>query len=94
MRKMPFEKPDPAVRAVQLNLSGGLAVITFFKTQNARPIHATFLVLDATTGERLGHYEPSEELGNNLLCFSPSDGFTFMRRDKDGKIKLQTALLR
>ncbi len=93
LRKLRFEKPDQEARASNLFVSGGLVAIVMFKT-NRSAIDTTLLVLDANTGETYGYYEPSQELGNNPICFSRSQGFKFMRRDKDGKIELQMALLR
>jgi hypothetical protein len=93
LRKLPFTKPDPESRAVNLNVSGGLLAITLTRMRQQR-IETTLLVLDANTGDIFGYYRPSEELGNNPVCFSRAQGFTFLGRDKSGKISFTTALLR
>lgn len=93
VQRLQFEKPDRDARAVSLYASGGLLAIVLFKTRHTA-IDTTLLVLDTNTGGTYGYYEPSEGLGNNPICFSRSQGFTFLRRDRDGKIKLQTAALR
>jgi hypothetical protein len=93
VRKLLFSKPDAESRAVNLYISGGLLAITFFKVTQRR-IDTTLLVLDSNTGSVFGYYEPSEELGNNPVCFSRTQGFTFMGRDKSGKVKLTSASLR
>jgi hypothetical protein len=93
VRRLPYQKPDAESRAVSLFVSGGLAAITLFKV-NQHKIDTTLLVLDTNTGDVFGYYKPSEELGNNPLCFSRADGFTFMRRAHDGRIEFLSAALR
>ena len=67
--------------------------MTLFKVRQ-HSIDTTLLVLDANTGDRIGYYAPSEELGNNPICFSRSAGFTFMGRAKNGNTTLEKALIR
>lgn len=93
VRKLPLAKPDRELRAVNIYVSGGLVAVVFFKTRE-HAIDTRLLVLDADTGDTFGYYEASAELGNNPICFSRAQGLTFMRRDKDGKVRFQTAMLR
>lgn len=93
LRELPFRKREQEDRAGNLYVSGGLVVIALFRARHTE-IETHLLALDANTGDEYGYYEPSPELGNNPICFSRDQGVTFMRRNKDGKVKLQTAMLR
>jgi len=93
LRTLPFEKYDRDVRAVNLFVSGGLVTVLFYK-QVKQSLDATLLVMDGNNGERFGYYAPSADLGNNPICFNRSDGFIFMGMNRDGRVKLKTAVLR
>ncbi len=37
-----------------------------------------FLVLNASSGKRVGIFRPADSLGTNMLCFSRHEGYTFL----------------
>jgi hypothetical protein len=91
-KKIPFGKPAPDFSTVRAQYSQGLLVITFAKPGKPEVIYR-YLVIDASTGEPLGLYQPTPELGNSNVCFSRTDGFLF-NKVEDGKTMLITAPLR
>lgn len=91
-RKIPFDKPAREFSAVHLQYSEGLLVISFAKQEKSVAIFQ-YLVLNALSGEAIGLYEPTEETGNNNVCFSRRDGFLFVTI-KDDRLNLITAPLR
>jgi hypothetical protein len=91
-RKIPFEKPASEFSAVHLQYSEGLLVISFVKAGKPEAVFQ-YLVVNALTGEPVGLYEPSEETGNNNVCFSRRDGFLFLTIKND-RVNLITAPLR
>jgi len=93
VRQLSFEKPDREARATNVYVSGGLVAVDLSRSRK-NAIDTTILVLDANTGDTVGYYEPSKELGNNLICFSRAQGFTFLGPFERDKLKLQTAALR
>lgn len=98
VRQLPYEKPDPDTVATRLVVSGGhLAIWLATTTKVRRLINYRFLVLDAVTGDQIGLYKPSEELGESAECFSRANGFTFLKFIKgnaNGSIELLTAQVR
>jgi hypothetical protein len=96
-RTIPFDPPGPDYKVRNLSTDQGRLLITFFGGEKesladpryARPLSARYAMLDATTGQQLRLYQPTPELGNNLVCFS-SEGLTFIRF-VDGRVKLFTA---
>lgn len=91
VRTLKFEKPAPKFIPAQLNIAGDKISIQFYRSEGeGKPLAAEYLLLNAGTGEVLALYQPDEELGNNLLCFSISDGFTF-ERVKAGRLSLLRA---
>lgn len=77
--------------------AGRLAVWLSTPTKTHRRIETNLLLLDRSTGEEIGFYHPSDELGNNPVCFSSEGGFTFMRfirGSADGSIQLLQAQVR
>jgi hypothetical protein len=65
-------------------------VIGYSKNQEgAHKLVTLYSVLDASTGQQLRVYQPSQETGNGLVCFS-GESFTFMRTER-GQLKLVTA---
>ena len=91
-RKITFTKPDPGFSANTVRYSDGLLAISFAKPGKPET-EFQYLVLNASDGEPLGLYKPSEETGNNSVCFSRHDGFLFFRV-KDNRISFITAPLR
>jgi hypothetical protein len=97
VRSMPFKKRDPEAVASHLQLSGGQAAIWFEKARKTGPIELELLLMDASTGEELRWYSPSQELGNNAICYSRKEGFLFLKFGKaspEGSVELLTALPR
>lgn len=97
IRRLKFHKPDPQAIATRLYLSAGMAVIAVNKISTKGStrgeVHRSFIALDQDSGDLIGYYEPSARLGSNDVCFSRTDGLTFLQ--SDGKTqKLATALLR
>ena len=96
LRKLTFSKPDHKALATGISLSGGLIAIHIMG-QRKHTLDLTLVLLDVTTGDEIGYYRPSEELGNNAICFSRPEGFTFLgvaKGSPDGTIELLTAALR
>jgi hypothetical protein len=46
--------------------------------QRKHTLDLTLVLLDANTGDEIGYYRPDAELGNNAICFSRTEGFTFL----------------
>ena len=97
IRKLRYHKPDSEAVATKLYLSGGMAVIAVNKisTKGATrgQVERSFIALDQSSGELMGYYKPSAQLGSGDVCFSRADGLTFLQ--VDGKTqKLATAILR
>ncbi len=96
LRKLTFSKPNSEALATGISLSGGLIAIHIME-QTKHILKLNLVLLDANTGDEIGSYRPSEELGNNAICFSRTEGFTFMRVAKGGpagSLELLTAALR
>ena len=96
VRRLPFPKSDHEAIATGVSLSGGLVAIQIMEQQK-HTLGLTLEVLDANTGDEVGSYRPSQELGNNLICFSRTEGFTFLGiipGAPDGNLVLLTAALR
>jgi hypothetical protein len=91
-KKIPFNKPSPEFSAIELRYSEGLLVISFAKQGEHEAIFQ-YLVLNASTGEPLGLYAPTEETGNSNVCFSRRDGFLFVTV-KESRLNLITAPIR
>jgi len=92
VRRLSFLRPDKDVTAVKVHLSGSVLSIQFVKPNKDGLLLTQFLLLDSATGEPFALYEPSDELGNNCVCFSHRDGYTFFRIE-NGKVKLVSAPL-
>lgn len=91
-RTIAFEKPAHEFSAVHVQYSEGLLVISFVKNGNPEAVYQ-YLVLNALSGEPIALYEPTEETGNNNVCFSRRDGFVFLTI-KNNRVNLITAPLR
>lgn len=85
--KILFTKPDREFSAVEVQYSQGLLVISFAKQEKTIAIYQ-YLVVNASTGEPVGLYEPTEETGSNNVCFSRSEGFLFatIKNDRENII--------
>jgi hypothetical protein len=92
IRRLRFHKIDPQESAARLDVSEGLLAVTLVKVATNYQIHATHLVIDASSGARLGLYEAADELGGTAVCFSPSKGFTYLK-EENGQLKLISAPL-
>src|SRR5215469_6065588 len=96
IRKLKFHKPDPEDVATKLYLSGGMAVVALNKisTKGATrgEVQRSFIALDQNSGDLIGYYKASAQSGWDV-CFSRTDGLTFLQTD--GKTqKLASGLLR
>jgi hypothetical protein len=93
IRRIKFHKPDSEAIATKLYLSDGMAVIALNKISTKGDVQRTYLALDENAGDFIGYYKPSAQLGSNDVCFTRTDGLTFLY--VDGKMQtLATALLR
>lgn len=92
VKRIPIPKPDDDARASVIAIAGDLISIQFKKNDKDGLIHTQFLVLSASTGDPYALYVPSEELGNNCVCFSSRAGYTFLRVE-NGKLKFVNAPL-
>lgn len=92
-RIFPFKKPDPEFVAASLQYSDGLLAISFAKPATKPNLLFLYLVINASNGDPLGLYEPTDETGNSNVCFSRHDGFLF-DTVKNGRAVFVTAPLR
>ena len=93
LRRIPFNKPDPKSTTSNIRVSGSLISIGFMTFDNGRVVKKEFLVLNATTGEPFGLYQPASELGSDEVCFSGDTGYTFVESTK-GHYNIFKAALR
>lgn len=91
-RKIQLAKPDGGFSAMGVQYSEGLLVVSFAKQGKPEALFQ-YLVMNASTGEPLGLYEPTEETGNNNVCFSRREGFLFVTV-KENRLNLITAPIR
>jgi hypothetical protein len=91
-KKIAFKKPDPDFSAVRVQYSDGWIVVSFAKARKPELVFE-YLVVNASNGEPLGLYAPTEETGNGNVCFNRHDGFLFLKV-KDNRLNLITAPLR
>jgi hypothetical protein len=92
LKKILIGKPDGEFSSVGVQYSDGLLAISFAKQGKAEAIFQ-YLVVNASTGEPLGLYLPTEETGNNNVCFSRREGFLFVTGDNN-TVNLVTAPIR
>jgi len=92
VRHMPYRKPDSALVARGLRLSDGLIAI---RVMHAKGVERTprYLVVRADSGETIGYYTLPDETPEVGVCFSRSEGFTFLTQ-QDMKLALVNARLR
>lgn len=96
IRTLKYRKPDPQAIATKLYLSGGMAVIALSKISSEAAtkgeVQRSYLSLDLGSDEPIAYYKVNGESAWDV-CFSRSDGLTFLQTD--GKTqKLATGLLR
>jgi hypothetical protein len=91
-RKILIAKPDGGFSAMEVQYSEGLLVVSFAKQGKGEALFQ-YLVVNVSTGEPLGLYEPTQETGNNNVCFSRREGFLFVTV-KDNTLNLVTAPIR
>ena len=77
VRRMPYQKPDPALVARGLMLSDGL-IATRLMQVNGSEFTPRYLVVRADTGETTGYYALPGETPEMGVCFSRTGGFTFL----------------
>jgi len=91
-KKILLAKPDGGFSAVAVEHSEGLLVVSFAKQGKTEALFQ-YLVMNASTGEPLGQYEPTAETGNDNVCFTRRDGFLFVTGDNN-TVNLVTAPIR
>src|ERR1700683_555209 len=94
MRRIKLRKPDDAALTTKLIVSQGLAAV-WLQSDSAvgKAVELTLETVDIGTGRVVGVYSASDELGDNAVTFSRSEGFVFLRND-GGKVSLLTAHIR
>jgi hypothetical protein len=90
VRRFSFSKPADTDTVASIKYSDGLLSVEFVGMTAEHTIRTQFLVLDVKTGDRVGFYTHTADQGNNSVCFSRHDGYTFFRIE-NGKVKLVTA---
>jgi hypothetical protein len=94
-RTLQFRKPDPKAVSAKLYISGGMVVIAFNTISTDGQVSRSFLALEEDSGDVLGYYKPSSELGESDVCFNRSQGLTFLQGNGHGHApSLTTGLLR
>jgi hypothetical protein len=88
-----FAKPASDLNAAGLHVSHGWAAIRFHKHNSDQTVEKSLLVIDLSTGEVMGWYQGSADVGYSDVGFSPNEGFTFIANDH-GKMKIVHAKLR
>ena len=91
-KKITFTKPDPDFSAARVQYSEDLIVVSFAKTGKPETVFQ-YLVMNASNGDMLGLFVPTEETGNNNVCFSRHDGFLFLKI-RDNREEIIAASLR
>jgi hypothetical protein len=95
LKRISFNKPDPESIASNIRVSGSLISIGFLTfSDKGNVVKKEFLVLDATTGEPFGLYQPAPELGTDEACFSINEGYTFVVPAAKGHRNIFKAALR
>jgi hypothetical protein len=89
---VPYQKPDPALVARGLELSDGLIAIRVLQVKGVE-ITQRYLVVRADSGEAIGYYAFPDETQDEGVCFSRTEGFTFLIQ-QDMKLALVNARLR
>lgn len=93
VRRIKIQRPDKESSASKVDLSDDLLSVEFLKSDKDGVLHAEFLVLQTATGQPFGLYKPSEDLGDDCICFSRRNGYLFSRLE-NGKVQLLSARLR
>lgn len=94
MRTIPLAPAQKNYQANHIYMNRGRLVVAFYgpDAQPGKPLTTRYALVDASSGEIIRWYEPDEELGNAVVCFS-DDGLVFLRIEK-GRIKLVTAAIK
>jgi hypothetical protein len=92
VRRIPYRKPDSALVARGLRLSDGLIAIRVMPVKGVERA-PRYLVVGADTGDAIGYYTLPDETPEVGVCFSRSEGFTFLTQ-QDMKLALVNARLR
>jgi len=93
VRRIAFTKPDKAATARRIVVSQNAMALWLAAPGSEDGAIFQYLVLDRQNGDTIGLYVP-HELGRQAICFSREDGFTFLRRNENEKMKLEFAPLR
>lgn len=95
VRRLTFKKPNQQMVVTRLNVSKGLlALVLMTYDPKKRSATRRYMVLDSTSGDVMGLYEPAPDLGDEDICFTQDDGFTFFRVDEAKKLTKVDAPLR
>lgn len=95
VRRLPFTNPYYGSAPTAIQISQGMLSIMLSKVDKDGRVEPRYLLLNSLTGDVEGYYQPSDELGNEMLCFSRTSGFTFLHRTDGGNgLEVLTAALR
>jgi hypothetical protein len=90
VRRLTITNPDPDSTPRGVKVSSNVLAITMKQVVEKNQVRVSFLLLNATTGDRISYLEPDPILGDVPVCFTRKDGFTFYR-PSNGQLKLFTA---
>lgn len=83
VRTIKLKKPEPAMLARSLTVREGLISVELTKTENMengfQKLIATYVLLNADTGEVTQVLDVSNKLPNKAVCFNRADGYTFVK---------------
>lgn len=95
VRRLPFTNPYYGSAPTAIQISQGMLSIMLSKVDKDGRVEPRYLLLNSLTGDVEGYYQPSDELGNEMVCFSRSSGYTFLHRTDGGNaLEILTAVLR
>jgi hypothetical protein len=93
IRRLRLPKVDSSTSFARVEVSEGLIVVTLEKMGADHQIQVKYLVINASTGAKVGLFQSSDALGSGALCFTGAEGFLFQQVDDNGQIKLVKATL-
>lgn len=90
VRRLSLPGARPGDQPIGLIMSGGLALISYLNMK-ATP-RMSYLLLNASTGDRYGLYLEPAGMHASLGCFDSSRGFTFLSGNNGHQMLVQSAL--
>jgi hypothetical protein len=93
VRRFSYSKPTSGMIARRIAVSQNLIALWLLGRGKNDIVVPEFLVMNRETGDVIGLYTPTEEFGNNAVCFSAQDGFTFIKKENT-EMRFLTALMK